>query len=72
VTEKQFQVFAIIIAILGVIGVELNVQKNSLCFYLWTFSNAGCVYIHYRRRVWAHFFMHIYYMAQAVRGILTW
>jgi len=57
---------------ISLIGVVLNIYKNSLCFYLWAFSNALWCIVDYQYGLYAQSALFLIYFFLAIWGVLKW
>lgn len=57
---------------LSIIGVVLNVHKDSNGFLLWMFTNACWAVIDFRKRLYAQSFLFIVYFFLALWGWISW
>ena len=57
---------------LALIGVVLNIHKNSLCFVFWIITNAfWCIY-DYHKDMFAQSFLFFVYFLLAIWGLIKW
>lgn len=60
------------LALLSIIGVVLNVQKDPRGFLLWMFTNACWAVIDFRKRLYAQSFLFVVYFFLALWGWISW
>lgn len=66
------EVFKWSLAVVSLIGVELNIRHRRECFYIWIFTNAAWSLVDFSHGILAQSLLHLVYFALAVRGILMW
>ena len=61
-----------LLAILSLYGVVLNIQKRPSCFYIWSVTNAGWVFIDALAGVYAQAALFTIYLGLSLYGAWDW
>lgn len=71
-TVNKTEIFGTVACLLGVAGVVLNNNRAVECFWLWMVSNAMCMAIHLRVRLWSMAAKDAVFFALAIDGLIRW
>lgn len=66
------EVFKWSLAVVSLVGVELNIRHRRECFYIWIFTNAAWSLVDFSHGIWAQSLLHLVYFALAIRGVICW
>jgi len=66
------EIFYWLTALLSVIGVILNIQKNHLCFVIWSVTNFTWMVIDLNEGIYAQGILFLVYFILALWGLYKW
>jgi hypothetical protein len=60
------------ITIFSIMGVILNIYKNSICFIIWTATNLIWCIFNFKKKIYAQSFLFFIYFILAIWGLIEW
>jgi nicotinamide riboside transporter PnuC len=67
-----FNILTFILTILALIGVILNIKKNSFCFVIWVFTNVSWSIVDFYKGIPLQGILFAVYTLLSVYGIFQW
>ena len=65
-------IFGWTLAIFALVGTVLNIRQKVSCFYIWTLTNAGWVFIDFKADLYHQAALQAIYFGLAIWGIFAW
>ena len=69
---NRTELFSLVAMVLAVVGVILNNNQLTSCFWVWMASNTMCAVIHLRSKLWTMAIRDVIFIGLAIHGLIMW